>query len=130
MSKAPLLNDIIKQLKADLIAADNDSSDTGLMIAKAEVSLGFSISNNESGDLLISYQDDQKHVHSSSLKLTFSRKKESPRHADLRLTEDDLGMNETPDSDDFESFKKRFQASVKLKHGQSPLKKKNIFDCD
>lgn len=130
MSNAPSLSNIIKQLKAELLAADKYSSDTGLTLSKAQVSLGFSTTSNESGDVLFTYHDNQEPTHSSKLTLTFSRSKESSLHPNFELIEDDLDANDRPENDDFESFKKRFQANVKLKHGKSSIKKKNVFDCD
>jgi hypothetical protein len=130
MNKNPQLIDIIKLLKAQLTEADLDNSNTGLAIAKAEVSLGFSIREDDTGGQIFLYQDTDNQPHTSKLTLTFSRNKDISQHSDFELANDDLDTDESLGENEFEEFKKRFQASVKQKHGQPPTKKKNIFDCD
>lgn len=120
MNKPPSLSDVIKLIQAQLDSANEDNSGSKLSISSAKVSLGFSITQDETGSPLVTYSSTDKAKNHSEIMLKFSINETHTPSAD----------KQDEDGNDFESFKKNFDASVKRKHGQPGLKKKNIFDCD
>ena len=122
MNKEPSLSDVIALIKTQLIAADTANQDTGLSIDSAKISLGFSITQDDSGKPLISYSSTDNETHGSQITLKFSSKKKAVNSAEFQLVEED--------EDEFERFKKNFDASVQRKHAQPGIKKKNIFESD
>lgn len=128
MSHKTSLSDVIKQLKAELLNADNDRPHSGLQIASAEVSLKFSTANSDDGSFAFNVLNDEKDSNPHQLKLVFSVDKTAKEEFELSFAEESRALDGIHKKDDFETFKKKFEANVKLKHGQIPSKKKSIFD--
>lgn len=122
------LSDLIKQLKAELTEADQDVSNPDMVITSAQVSLNFTTEKSDDGNISFFTPSNNQSSILHNLTLTFSRKKTGNQELNLTIIDDPEPPTHNHDSDDFEAFKKRFQANVKLKHGQSPSKKKSIFD--
>lgn len=117
---------VLKALKKSLRDADESLNDTS--IGSAEVTLMFSISQDSEANVELDFRTSSQNPSASKLTLRFEHKQ--PNTSQLSLSEDDINDIDDDSNDGFEAFKQRFEATVKRKHGQTPNKKKNIFDCD